>query len=413
MTSTQQLMQVQVPPGAAPGSMIMVNAGGQMVQVPVPPDAAPGSMFQIAVPAAPIAAAVPVVQGVAFTPEMQQTALSAGAQDQVPLLDPTTMGILAATNSFKIHQRVKFWEAISRGCCEQSNTYDIFDTATGAHVFIAQEESEDCLRCCCAPHHSVQVKFKLVNNGERQWSTRGAIEAMPTVMTLNREGCCAKPCLGCWICTDSCKDGFILDAGEPFGAPGDVTMSDRTIAYASQPACGGWFTPTINLFTRSSAGSEKESAFQPTAKVEGPCIFGGCSELCCNSEFMISGMKEGQIDSAIKTGDLATIIKEKPKGFCECGREMFTDSDHFTVNFKQGVGLTPQQKASFMGSLILADYMFFEGDHGPCHVEGTKLFITLFEYYCCGCVCPCNIVIEMNQSGGGGGGPPETQTIER
>mmetsp|Transcript_3555 Transcript_3555/g.7693 ORF Transcript_3555/g.7693 Transcript_3555/m.7693 type:complete len:236 (-) Transcript_3555:503-1210(-) len=235
---------------------------------------------------------------------------------------------------------------------------------------------------------------------------------MPTVMTLNREGCCSKWGLGCWICSDSCKDGFILDAGEPRGEPGDVTLSDKTIAYASQPSCGGYFTPTINLFTRTSQGVD-DKAFQPIAKMEGPCIFGGCSELCCNSEFMISGMSAEQINSSVKTADLATIIKEKPRGLCACGRELFTDSDHFTVNFKDGVGLTPQQKATFMGSLILADYMFFENDHGPCHVEGQKLYITLFEYYCCGCVCPCNIVLDGSNNGGGGGGPLDNMAMER
>jgi len=228
---------------------------------------------------------------------------------------------------------------------------------------------------------------------------------------MNREGCFSKWGLGCWICSDSCKDGFILDAGEPTGAPGDVSLSDKTIAYATQPKCGGYFTPSINLFTRRQTGSTEE-AFQPIAKVEGPCIFGGCYELCCDSTFMVSGMNEKQIDSTIKTADLATITKEKPRGVCAFGRELFTDSDHFKVDFKQNVGLTPQQKAAFMGSLILADYMLFEQDKGACYCEGSKLYITLFETYCMGCVCPCTLVFDFSQQGGGGG-PPTNEEMAR
>ena len=90
----------------------------------------------------PMEAQPPIAMGFAITPEMQQQALSVGAQDQVPLLDPETAGILATVNSFRVNQRVKFWETMSRGCCEQSNTYDVFDETTGTHLFIAQEVSE-------------------------------------------------------------------------------------------------------------------------------------------------------------------------------------------------------------------------------------------------------------------------------
>ena len=259
--------------------------------------------------------------------------------------------------------------------------------------------------------HSLRVDFKLVNNGERMWKTRGEILSMPTVFHMEREGCCTKWGLGCFICDDSCKDGMRLHAGPPTGLEyGNPELLESTMAYASQPKCGGYFTPTLNLFTRSTAGVDLGS-FTPTAKVEGPCIFGGCSELCCNTPFKVSSMKDGEVDTKLLRGDLAMITKTKPKGPCAFGRELFTDSDTFGVEYAPDVGLTPQQKAAMMGAMVLTDYMFFEQDHGMVNCEGGKIKITLFECYVCGCVCP--FVLQSDQKQGGGGGPPVATEMER
>ena len=85
---------------------------------------------------------------------------------------------------------------------------------------------------------------------------------------------------------------------------------------------------------------------------------------------------------------------------CRCAREMFTDSDVFTLEYNEGIGLTPQQKANMMASVILMDYHLFEQDNGMCECRGKKLYITLFDYYCCGCTCPCQIVLDGNNQGG-------------
>ena len=116
-------------------------------------------------------------------------------------------------------------------------------------------------------------------------------------------------------------------------------------------------------------------------------------------------MGQDKIHSAIGTGDLAMLTKTRPKGPCACTRELFTDSDNFDVDYSENMGLTPQQKASMMGALILADYMFFEMDHGMCAVEGNKVKITLFMCYCCGAVVPAVVTLDQNQNGGGGGAP--------
>ena len=71
--------------------------------------------------------------------------------DAVPLLDGATAGMLGAVNNFTVKQRVAWMEALTQGCIEQSNVYDIFDADNGNHIMVAVERSDDCPRCCCAP----------------------------------------------------------------------------------------------------------------------------------------------------------------------------------------------------------------------------------------------------------------------
>ena len=401
------LVQVEVPRDAAPGSMFqMAMPDGTMMNVTVPPGLKPGATIQVQAPAPQIAAVVapvaavpaggqpvqrPVVQGI--------VPMFVGPQDQRPLLDDTTAAILSNTSSFTIKQRVKWWEALTQGCIEQSNTYDVFDTATGAHLFIAQEYSDDCARCFCAPIHSVRVEFALVNQPERQW-IKGT-HTQPAAFHLDREGCCDKPGLACWACGPSCMDGMIVRAGPSLGLkPGSVNVDEQTIGIVDQPTCAGYCTPTFNVRSRQAAG---DAGFQPLAKLEGPCIFGGCSELCCSSTFLVSTLdRDVSPNKKIFSGDMARITKTKPRDCKGCAREMFTDSDIYTLEYKEGIGLTPQQKANMMASLILMDYHLFELDHGLCECRNNKLYITFFDYYCCGCACPCQIVLDGNNNGGGG-----------
>ena len=371
-----QEMQVQVPPGIAPGQgFVVMTPSGEQMQVTCPPGVEPGQSIGISVPAAPVVVqampvqAMPVqmsaqsmgvpAMGMAIAPQP----LSIGPKDPVPLLDANTAGVLAAVNSFKVQQRVKFWEGITGGCIEQSNTYDFFDKQTGAHLFIAQEVSEDFVRCCCAPMHSLRVEFKMVNAVNRDWKSSGAIAGLPTVFHVEREGCCGKWGLGCFVCAEGCKDGMRVNAGSAGpGQPGSPVFLDSTFAYATQPKCGGWCTPSVNLFHRTGPGNPATleealtTGFEPMAKVEGPTIFGGCSELCCNSTFHVSSLGKEQLDTKIQTGDLGAITKTKPRGMCALAREAFTDSDTFDVDYKEGTGLTPQQKAAMMGALVLTDY---------------------------------------------------------
>ena len=61
--------------------------------------------------------------------------------------------------------------------------------------------------------------------------------------------------------------------------------------------------------------------------------------------------------------------------------------------------MTPQQRATLIGTLLLMDYMFFERDIDMCGIDGNgKCYINLCNCYCCGQVCPC----QLKQGGGGG-----------
>ena len=164
-----QMYNIVVPAGLSTGSTFTASVGGQQMAIAVPEGATAGSTIQVQGPAAVQAVeAVPmvptvqadapvVVQGFAVTEAMGVEAMASTKADLVRILDANTAGILATVNNFTIKQRVKWWEALTQGCIEQANTYDVIDDRTGAHLFIAQEYSEDCNRCCCAPHHSFQV----------------------------------------------------------------------------------------------------------------------------------------------------------------------------------------------------------------------------------------------------------------
>eukprot|EP00968_Pinguiococcus_pyrenoidosus_P011806 scaffold986_cov237-Pinguiococcus_pyrenoidosus.AAC.4 len=151
---------------------------------------------------------------------------------------------------------------------------------------------------------------------------------------------------------------------------------------------GGGCTPTLELFPADG----DYLATTPSAYVQGPCIFGGCSELCCESDFPVSRKPD-------KSGDLALIKHLTPKDCGQACAEACTDTDRFSVSFSGGV--SPEEKAQILAATLLTDYMFFEQDNGMCQFRDQKLYITCFECYCYGCLCPCNIVCGGGNEGGG------------
>ena len=310
--------------------------------------------------------------------------------DAVPLLDSYTAQLFGAMQTVTIQQKVDLMEAVltnTIGCGEQPNKYKVFDTQTGYPLFHVEEFNNNaCLRCCCAPNHSLFAKYFVLNPD-------GSINTgMPPVLTMEREGICGpnckQPC--CFACTTGCRDEMRLHAGDiTVGDPG-ACASDRVIGGALQPFLGGGFTPTVQVMDREKEGLNKEN---PISIVEGPfCCIGGCLQMCMDMSFSFSNVPAGYNGEVLKLGDLATIEKKKPDSFSSAVREAMTDADTYTVTFVDP-GLTPQQKASILTTVIFLDYMFFENDNDMiyCDPFNKSVTITPFVCYCCGCLCPCSV----------------------
>jgi hypothetical protein len=107
-----------------------------------------------------------------------------------------------------------------------------------------------------------------------------------------------------------------------------------------------------------------------------------------------------QLGLKVGTGDVATIIKQKPRTLVGALREAATDADVYTMRLDPAARLAPQQKATLLGALVLTDFMFFERDSPPCNSNGCNLC----QMYCCGCLFPCSCVNPGSAGAAQGGG---------
>lgn len=322
------------------------------------------------------------------------------------ILDEETAEILSGIDSFFFQQRVRMLEAVSQGCWEQPNIYDVFDRSTNKRIMIIKEESHTCSRCMCAPAHSVFLKFYHVDKDAPELTPGQKVDWTyePTgspFMTMEREGCdcggpCPKPWIGCFACAPGCSESATLHAGDLTGEPGEMKGNrDRAklLGESVQPCGGGGFKPVMQTMERADANDPKGET-KMFAATQGPCFSGGCIKLCCAAEFKYGAATDASQLSGMEFGDYAEITKLKPTKMGQAVREMFTDSDIFDVKFiKKDV--TPQQKANILAQLIHLDYMFFERDNDLCDGQS----INICNYFCFGCICSCKIT----KSEGGGG----------
>lgn len=96
---------------------------------------------------------------------------------------------------------------------------------------------------------------------------------------------------------------------------------------------------------------------EPWSKVEGPRIFGGWSEFCCDFLFTVSAY-----GSPSRNGDIASIVKIHPRTFAQGAAELFTEADNYSIEFNPKAQLTATQKISVLAAQLLADYMYFDGN---------------------------------------------------
>ena len=310
---------------------------------------------------------------------------------------------------------------------QAENIYDVYDKDTGNHLFIATETGNTCCtRCCCSPNQSLVITMKAAPDGAN-WDNQDVKlqgfndtdQGTETVMMMERDGCtCGFPfcgCsrwLGCCIWNDCCKQDIYVHAGEvaslignddnehPASNP-DRTVedkaSDQCLGWITQPAFGGWCTPTLNIMERGAGETPNFSGF---AKLEGPCFFGGVCAICFEAPFKLSTMEDHQIDEHIETGDMASLIKKTPKTMTGALQAAFTDSDVFEMEFKKEI--TAKQKALLLATLFSADYMLFERDGELCKRNDKGGCTTVWcNWYCCGVICPCSTTVNPKKEGQG------------
>eukprot|EP00929_Paragymnodinium_shiwhaense_P113983 TRINITY_DN82291_c0_g1_i1.p1 TRINITY_DN82291_c0_g1~~TRINITY_DN82291_c0_g1_i1.p1 ORF type:complete len:317 (+),score=83.67 TRINITY_DN82291_c0_g1_i1:74-1024(+) len=297
-------------------------------------------------------------------------------QDQ----DNSLRGILSRTNKVYIDQKFDMIEAATMGMCERPNKFKIMDDEKN-HILSAREETSCMARCCCAPYQNGMV------------FVTSAKDEQEVLLTLERKGCdfpMPVRCPGlCCACMDMFKDNITMYAGKVEGKAGSIEAAPEPIAMVEQQTFGGGLWPKLNV----------RKGDDVTHTIEGPCCFGGCSELCIPATYrMISTKSDAEV---------ATLEHMTPKDPAAACQEMVSDADHFNVEFTSST--SPDDRIIALGSSILIDYMFFEMDNGMIQCKSlTSLDITCFIIHCCGCFWPCKIHCDLaGDSGGGDSGATE------
>jgi hypothetical protein len=262
------------------------------------------------------------------------------------------------------------------------------EQGTAKVLMYAKEESNILNRACCAPNHALKVKFHMPDPNNNKKPSKNPEDV---VWTMERDGCCTKWLNCCCPLTGCCQQDMKLWAGNMEEDIGKITGQLIGRAMVPKPF-GGCLTPTLHIMERD--------ATEPGAKLEGPTLFGGCTELCFTTEWPIS-----KFASEKKAGDLAMIQKMKPDTFTDAMKELLGDADTYRMSVSPG--MSADQKAVFLASLLLLDYMFFERDSDMIKFENgcQTLTINCFMLYCCGVLCPCTCTLDARKDKDGDGIP--------
>uniref|UniRef100_A0A2M4AMB1 Phospholipid scramblase n=1 Tax=Anopheles triannulatus TaxID=58253 RepID=A0A2M4AMB1_9DIPT len=210
---------------------------------------------------------------------------------------PPGLEYLTAIDQLLVHQKVELLEAFTG--FETANKYTVKNTL-GQKVYWAAEDTGCCNRMCCGAARAFDMKVLDTYQNE--------------VLHFNRP----LRCSSCWF-------PCCLQTMEVTAPPGNV------IGYVEQD----WsiLTPQFSI---------KDQNGETVLKISGPfCTFSICGDV----EFEVlstNGTQVGKIS----------------KQWSGLGRELFTDADHFGINFP--MDLDVRVKATLLGALFLIDYMFFE-----------------------------------------------------
>uniref|UniRef100_A0A182WKA7 Phospholipid scramblase n=1 Tax=Anopheles minimus TaxID=112268 RepID=A0A182WKA7_9DIPT len=235
-----------------------------------------------------------------FIPGVRKSAKAKGGWMPIPQGIPNCppgLEYLTAIDQLLVHQKVELLEAFTG--FETANKYTIKNTL-GQKVYWAMEDTGCCNRMCCGAARAFDMKVLDTFQNE--------------VLHFNRP----LRCSSCWF-------PCCLQTMEVTAPPGNV------IGYVEQD----WsiLTPQFSI---------KDQNGETVLKISGPfCTFSICGDV----EFEVlstNGTQVGKIS----------------KQWSGLGRELFTDADHFGINFP--MDLDVRVKATLLGALFLIDYMFFE-----------------------------------------------------
>eukprot|EP00281_Chroomonas_sp_CCMP1168_P028866 CAMPEP_0206245218 /NCGR_PEP_ID=MMETSP0047_2-20121206/18577_1 /ASSEMBLY_ACC=CAM_ASM_000192 /TAXON_ID=195065 /ORGANISM="Chroomonas mesostigmatica_cf, Strain CCMP1168" /LENGTH=163 /DNA_ID=CAMNT_0053670497 /DNA_START=502 /DNA_END=990 /DNA_ORIENTATION=+ len=159
---------------------------------------------------------------------------------------------------------------------EKANEYTVIDSTSGRPIVYVKEESEYWANCCCAPVHSLLLRFNSIDGNNEPTAN--------TLMTMEREGSTpsmATRCVG--ACFDCSRDSMKLHQGNVHGKPGSIPETQPILGKAIVPFGGGGFTPTLDVFE----GQSKQKLAVMKSVSDMPCLFGGFIELCFDSPWTV------------------------------------------------------------------------------------------------------------------------------
>lgn len=215
-----------------------------------------------------------------------------------PIGVPPGLEYLTQIDQILVHQKVELLEAFIG--FETNNQYEI-KNSLGQKMYAAQERNDCCTRNCCGSLRSFDMTIK--DNMDR--------DVIRLVRPLR--------CMSCWF-------PCCLQEMEVQAPPG------ITIGYIQQD----WhpFLPKLAI-----QGPNRETVLM----LEGPC----CACNCC-----------GDVNFELKALDSDKPIGRTSKQWGGMTREVFTDTDNFSIQFP--LDLDVKMKAVLLGACFLIDFMFFE-----------------------------------------------------
>jgi hypothetical protein len=201
---------------------------------------------------------------------------------------------------------------------------------------------------------------------------------------------------------ECCQDGFDVYAGaledqpdKERGLPWNLEAhQSQMIGSVTQPIFGGCYHPKLDLRTGNDIQPHgAPTTLAPFAKLEGPCIFGGWSECCCDFHFPLS-----RHESPTWKGDLGSMIKKKPTSLAGGLRSLVGDNSVYTMQFEPSANLDAAQKSTVLAAELLYDYMLFDGATEKCDQDSNNIYCYICYCQILGALVPFTITIPKNQN---------------